>query len=134
MSFRFGLIHLFDAVLDAAGRAGKPLGLDSPAVKDQTVGSPVFRQLYAKGDTEPGVTYTNIVTKLDEVVTPYTHQFLTAGPGATVNNILLQNVCPLELTGHLGSPYDPNVYQLVLNALDPAHATPVRCTLLTVPL
>ncbi|MEU9099580.1 alpha/beta fold hydrolase [Streptomyces sp. NPDC048361] len=129
-----GLAHLADTVLDVAGRAGKPLGLDSPAAKEQTVGSQVLRQLYAKGDTEPGVTYTNIVTKVDEVVTPYTHQFLTAGPGATVHNILLQSVCLLELTGHLGSPYDPNVHQLVLNALDPARATPVHCALVTAPL
>jgi triacylglycerol esterase/lipase EstA (alpha/beta hydrolase family) len=130
----FGLIHAVDAVLDVAGHAGKPFGLDSPAAKDQTVGSPVLQQLYAKGDTEPGVTYTNIITKTDEVVTPYTHQYLTAGPGATVHNILLQNVCPLDLTGHLGSSWDPNVYQLVLNALDPAHAQPVRCTLMPLPV
>ncbi|MFE9404210.1 esterase/lipase family protein [Streptomyces sp. NPDC006530] len=129
-----GLAHLANAVLDVAGHAGKPLGLDSPAAKDQTVGSPVLQKLYANGDTEPGVAYTTIVTRTDEVVTPYTHQFLTAQPGATVDNVLLQNVCPLELTGHLGSPYDPNVHQLVLNALDPAHATPVQCALLTAPL
>ncbi|MEV8480086.1 alpha/beta fold hydrolase [Streptomyces sp. NPDC051173] len=129
-----GLIHLLDAVLDVAGRAGKPLGLDSPAAKDQTIGSPVLRRLYARGDTEPGVTYTNIVTRTDIVVTPYTNQFLTAGPRATVHNILLQNVCPLDLTGHLGSPYDPNVYQLVLNSLDPAHAEPVHCALMPIPV
>lgn len=129
-----GLIHLVDAVMDVAGHAGKPLGLDSPAFYDQTVGSPVLQQLYAKGDTEPGVDYTTIVSKTDIVVTPYTHQFLTAGPGATVHNILLQNVCPLDLSGHVSVAYDPNVYQLVLNALDPAHATPVRCTLLSIPV
>jgi triacylglycerol esterase/lipase EstA (alpha/beta hydrolase family) len=129
-----GTIHLLDAVLDVAGHAGKPFGLDSPAAKDQTIGSPVLQQLYAKGDTEPGVTYTNIVTRTDVVVTPYTNQFLTAGPGATVHNILLQNVCPLDLTGHLGSSYDPNVHQLVLNALDPAHAKPVRCALMPIPV
>ncbi|WP_369384026.1 esterase/lipase family protein [Streptomyces sp. cg36] len=129
-----GLAHLANAVLDVAGRTGRPLGLDSPAAKDQTVGSSVLRRLYARGDTEPGVAYTDIVTEFDEVVTPYTNQFLTAGPGAEVDNILLQRVCPLELTGHVGSPYDPNVHRLVLNALDPARATPVRCALLTVPL
>ncbi|MFI1184115.1 esterase/lipase family protein [Streptomyces sp. NPDC020799] len=128
-----GLIHLVDAVVDVAGRAGKPLGLDSPAIKDQTVGSPVVRRLYARGDTEPGVIYTNIVTRTDFVVTPYTHQFLTPGPGAVVHNILLQDVCPLDLTGHLGSPWDPNVHQLVLNALDPAHAEPVRCAVMPIP-
>ncbi|MFD9636033.1 esterase/lipase family protein [Streptomyces violascens] len=129
-----GLIHVADAVLAVAGRAGKPLGLDSPAAKDQTVGSPVLHQLYAEGDTEPGVTYTNIITKTDEVVTPYTNQYLTAGPGATVHNVLLQGVCPLDLTGHMGSSYDPNTYQLVLNALDPTHAHPVRCALMLLPV
>ncbi|WP_369166664.1 esterase/lipase family protein [Streptomyces sp. R28] len=129
-----GLIHLVDGVLDVLGHLGKPLGYDSPAAKDQTVGSPVLQQLYAKGDTEPGVTYTNIITKTDIIVTPYTNQYLTAGPGATVHNILLQNVCPLDLTGHLGSSYDPNVYQLVLSALDPAHAAPVRCALMPLPV
>ncbi|MFE3524976.1 lipase family alpha/beta hydrolase [Streptomyces sp. NPDC059161] len=129
-----GLIHLIDVVLDVAGHAGKPLGLDSPAAKDQTVGSPALQQLYATGDTEPGVTYTNIVSRTDVVVTPYAHQVLTAGPGATVRNVLLQNVCPLDLTGHLGSSYDPNVFQLVLDALDPAHAAPVRCALMPIPL
>ncbi|KOV56994.1 hypothetical protein ADK64_40745 [Streptomyces sp. MMG1121] len=130
----FGLVHVADAVLDVAGHAGKPLGLDSPAAKDQTIGSPVLQQLYAKGDTEPGVTYTNIITKTDEVVTPYNNQYLTAGPGSTVHNILLQNVCPLDLSGHLGSSWDPDVYQLVLNALAPAHAEPVRCALVPVPV
>ena len=128
-----GLVHVADGVTDVAGHAGKPLGLDSPAFKDQTVGSEVVRQLYANGDTEPGVTYTNIVTKTDVVVTPYTNQFLTAGPDATVHNILLQSVCPLDLTGHVGVAYDPNVYQLVLNALDPAHYETVRCALMPVP-
>jgi triacylglycerol esterase/lipase EstA (alpha/beta hydrolase family) len=129
-----GLAPLLDAALDVAGRAGSPLGLDSPAAKDQTTGSPVLEKLYAKGDTEPGVTYTTIVTRTDLVVTPYTNQFLKAGPGATVHNILLQDRCPLDLTGHVGGVYDPNVNRLVLNALDPAHAEPVRCAVMPVPL
>ncbi|WP_236573287.1 lipase family alpha/beta hydrolase [Streptomyces sp. GS7] len=129
-----GLAHVADAVLDVAGHTGKPLGLDVPAAEDQTVGSPVLRHLYAKGDTEPGVTYTNIVTKTDTLVTPYTNQFLTAVPGATVHNILLQDVCPLDLTGHFSGADDPNVHQLVLNALDPAHAAPVHCALRPIPL
>src|SRR5262249_34283692 len=120
--------------LDVLGHAGKPLGLDSPAAKDQTVGSPVLQQLYAKGDTEPGVTYTDIVTRTDAVVTPYINQFLDAGPGATVHNILLQHECPLDLPGRRGGPSDRNVHQLVLNALDPAHARPVRCVVMPVPV
>ncbi|WP_406510363.1 hypothetical protein [Streptomyces sp. NBC_00212] len=36
-------------------RAGKPLGPDNPAAEDQTVGSPVLKQLFGNGDTGPGV-------------------------------------------------------------------------------
>ncbi|GGU56649.1 lipase [Streptomyces albospinus] len=129
-----GLAPVVNAVLAVVGHAGKPLGLDVPAAEDQTVGSAVLRHLYTEGDTEPHVTYTTIITKTDTVVTPYTNQFLTAGPGATVHNILLQDVCPLDLTNHLSDAYDPNVHQLVLNALDPAHAAPVRCALRPIPL
>ncbi|EPD66690.1 esterase/lipase family protein [Streptomyces sp. HGB0020] len=129
-----GLAPLLDTVLDVAGRAGKPLGLDSPAARDQTIGSSVLQRLYAGGDTEPGVDYTTIVSRTDLVVTPYTNQFLKAGPGAKVHNILLQDRCPLDLTGHAGGVYDPNVNRLVLNALDPAHAEPVRCALMPVPV
>jgi triacylglycerol esterase/lipase EstA (alpha/beta hydrolase family) len=112
------------------------LGLTQPAAlvlgqaaADQLVGSEVNKTLDRDGDTQPGVAYTTIVTKLDEVVTPYTHQFLTAGPGATVKNILIQNVCPQDLSEHLSLANDANVFQLVRNALDPAHAQPVQCGL-----
>ncbi|HTU29747.1 MAG TPA: lipase, partial [Solirubrobacteraceae bacterium] len=74
----------------------------------------------------PGVSYTTIVSRNDEVVTPYTNQFLTAGPGATVHNILLQNVCALDQGEHLSVVYDHIALRLMLNALDPATAqTPV---------
>ena len=78
------------------------------------------------GDTQAGVTYTVIATRYDEVVTPYPHQFLKAGPGAKVRNITLQDVCPLDLSEHISIAYDSNALQLVLNALDPAHAHPVQ--------
>ncbi|CAM3612133.1 esterase/lipase family protein [Smaragdicoccus niigatensis] len=68
--------------------------------------------------------YTNIVTTLDEVITPYTSGII---PGANVTNIVLQDVCPADSSGHLGLTFDPNVFSLVLNALDPAHARPITC-------
>ncbi|MEU8975863.1 hypothetical protein AB0D11_42895 [Streptomyces monashensis] len=43
-------------------------------------------------------------------------------------------MCPLDLTAHLGSSWDPSVYQLVLNVLDPAHAEDVNCTLMPLPV
>ncbi|MGW1049295.1 esterase/lipase family protein [Streptomyces sp. NPDC002521] len=111
------------------------LGLNKPvsavlgeAYEDQLVGSEVNTTLDKDGDTQPGVDYTVIATKLDEVVTPYTHQFLTAGPKATVKNITIQDICPRDLSDHVSIAFDSNAAQLVRNALDPAHAKPVECT------
>jgi hypothetical protein len=61
-------------------------------------------------------------------VTPYTNQYLTAGPGATVHNILLQNVCPLDQGDHLSVVYDHIALRLMLNALDPSTAQQPTCT------
>jgi triacylglycerol esterase/lipase EstA (alpha/beta hydrolase family) len=99
------------------------------AATDQLVGSTVNTTLDAGGDTMPGVSYTTIVTRYDEVVTPYTQQYLTAGTGATVTNITLQNLCILDLSDHLGISYDPIAIRLVLNALDPASAVSPTCVL-----
>ncbi|MFE6618200.1 esterase/lipase family protein [Streptomyces sp. NPDC008086] len=101
--------------------------LAGQAYADQMVGSEVNRRLDRGGDTQPGVDYTVIATRYDEVVTPYTNQFLTAGKGAKVRNITVQDVCPLDLSEHISIAYDSNAMQLVLNALDPAHAEPVDC-------
>ncbi|MFD2690513.1 esterase/lipase family protein [Streptomyces phyllanthi] len=103
--------------------------LGGQALPDQAAGSDVHRRLDSGGDTMPGVTYTTLVTRFDEVVTPYTNQYLTAGPGAKVTNILLQDVCRLDHTDHIGSSYDPIVHQLVLNALDPARTVDPGCFL-----
>ena len=70
----------------------------------------------------PGVRYTTVMSRYDELVTPYTSGYL---PGAT--NIVLQDVCPADPAEHVAVAFDPNVARLVLNALDPEHAEPVRC-------
>ena len=90
--------------------------------------STFFQNLNGNGETRPGIAYVNIASRYDEVVTPYTQAFLTAGPGATVQNITLQSVCANDLTDHLGIVYDSNVYQLVLNGLEPADQRPVACS------
>jgi triacylglycerol esterase/lipase EstA (alpha/beta hydrolase family) len=104
-------------------------GSDIPgcgACAQQTAGSPFLTKLNAGQDTEPGVQYTVIETKYDEVVTPYTSAFLT---GANVNNVLLQTGCPIDLADHLAIIYDRRALALTLNALDPAHPVAVPCTL-----
>ena len=90
------------------------------------MGSSFLDELNAGGDTVPGPTYTVIETKYDEVVTPYTSAFLS---GPNVTNITLQEQCAPDLVEHLGIIYDSIALQDVLNALDPAHATPPACTL-----
>ncbi|GGU92247.1 lipase [Streptomyces filipinensis] len=99
------------------------------AYSDQMAGSEVNTTLDRDGDTQPGVAYTVIATRYDEVVTPYPHQYLTAGPDASVRNILIQEVCPRDTSEHLSMAFDSNALQLVTNALDPAHARPVQCGL-----
>jgi hypothetical protein len=78
------------------------------------------------GATVPGPTYTSIVTRYDEVVTPYTNGLFDAAPNAT--NIVLQKRCPFDFSGHLGLAADPNVFRLITNALDPANARSFLCT------
>jgi triacylglycerol esterase/lipase EstA (alpha/beta hydrolase family) len=115
--------------LGAVGVLGSAFDvLGSPAASQQLVGSQVNATLDAGGDTVPGVAYTNIVSSNDEVVTPYTNQYLTAGPGATVHNILLQNVCALDQGDHLSVVYDHIALRLMLNALDPSTAQQPTCT------
>jgi triacylglycerol esterase/lipase EstA (alpha/beta hydrolase family) len=99
------------------------------AWSDQMIGSEVNKTLDRDGDTQPGVNYTVISTRYDEMASPYTNNFLTAGPGATVRNILIQSICPQDFAEHLSLANDANAFQLVRNALDPAHAEPVRCGL-----
>lgn len=96
------------------------------SLPEQLVGSDFLTQLNAGTQTEPGVQYTVIASKLDDVVTPYTNAFLS-GPGVT--NVTVQDVCAGDLTDHFGATYDPVGFQIARNALDPEHAQPVNCTL-----
>jgi triacylglycerol esterase/lipase EstA (alpha/beta hydrolase family) len=101
------------------------LGTVCQSCNEQAVGSDFITDLNAGGETVPGIQYTVIQTRYDDVVTPYTSAFLA--PASNVKNILLQNVCGLDFTDHLGITYDPVAEGLVLNALDPAHAKTPPC-------
>ncbi|MBB4946147.1 triacylglycerol esterase/lipase EstA (alpha/beta hydrolase family) [Kitasatospora gansuensis] len=100
------------------------LGPACPACVQQEQGSPFVTALNAGGDTVPGVRYTVIASRFDEVVTPYDSAFLT---GPEVDNITLQDGCPLDAADHLEIAYDPVALIHVLNALDPAHPRQVPC-------
>jgi triacylglycerol esterase/lipase EstA (alpha/beta hydrolase family) len=94
------------------------------ACGEQATGSPFLTELNAGGETVPGVRYTVIESKYDEVVTPYTSAFLS---GPHVTNILLQEQCGSDRGEHLSMPYDQIADTDVLNALDPSQQLPVRC-------
>jgi triacylglycerol esterase/lipase EstA (alpha/beta hydrolase family) len=96
-----------------------------PACEQQEAGSPFLTQLNAGGETVPGVVYTVIQTRYDQVVTPYASAFLS---GPAVTNILLQGQCALDLGDHLSMPYDHIAAADVLTALDPAHPVHPACT------
>jgi triacylglycerol esterase/lipase EstA (alpha/beta hydrolase family) len=98
------------------------LGASCAACSQQIKGSAFLTKLNAGGDTIPGVNYTVISTKYDEVVTPYSSAFLV---GPHVTNETVQSYCPLDAGEHLAIIYDRTALGLVANALDPAHhATP----------
>ncbi|MGF0173762.1 esterase/lipase family protein [Streptomyces sp. Marseille-Q5077] len=101
------------------------LGVNCKACSQQLIGSDFLRDLNAGGETDPGITYTVITTRYDEVVTPYTSAYLDAAPNVT--NIKLQDLCPADLTEHVGISYNALATRLVLNALDPAHAQRPTC-------
>ncbi|GAB2695662.1 alpha/beta fold hydrolase [Nocardia thraciensis] len=96
----------------------------SRAAVQQAAGSPFMVELNAGGDTVPGVRYTTIGSRVDEMIQPFTNIALR-GPGA--ENIVLQDVCPVDLTGHFHLVYDPLVWQLLLNVLDPDRAVAPEC-------
>jgi triacylglycerol esterase/lipase EstA (alpha/beta hydrolase family) len=120
-----GTSALFDAVT--------ALGLPAPltlaqclACTQQLAGSPFLQQLNAGRDTVPGVRYTVIETRDDEVVTPYTSAFLS---GPAVTNLTLQDQCPDDHADHLAMPYDSAALQDVVQALDDASSFAVDCGL-----
>ncbi|MEU1556425.1 alpha/beta fold hydrolase [Streptomyces scabiei] len=113
-----GLLQYFPGAEDLLSGA-------TPALADQVAGSPFLTKLNAGGDTVPGVTYTVLATKYDEVVTPYRSQFLS---GPNVRNIVIQDLCALDLSEHAAiGLLDRIAFHEVVNALDPAHATPTTC-------
>lgn len=86
-------------------------------------GSPFIKKMNEGGTPRvPGVTYTMIMTRYDQLVIPYWSGFME---GAT--NIVLQQQCAADTSEHMMVAFDPVVARDVLNALDPASARPPVC-------
>lgn len=112
---------------------GSIFGLDDP-IQDAVAGicgscpqflrgSDYMNELNSDGEAIPGVRHTNIVTRYDELVVPYTSGLMRDGG----RNITIQDVCPANVSEHLAVAFDPVVVQMFLNALDPKKATEVTC-------
>lgn len=112
--------HGTEGVLVPSGDSAPVTTSDSSflcqACADQEAGSPFLTELNSIGDTVNGPSYTVISTKYDEVVTPYTSQFL-AGTARQVTNITIQDKCALDTIEHDQAPNDPVVHRLVSHAL-----------------
>jgi triacylglycerol esterase/lipase EstA (alpha/beta hydrolase family) len=100
------------------------------AGSEQIAGSAFLAHLNVN-PTVPSVHYTDIESKDDEIVTPYTSSFLPAAPNVT--NITVQDVCSQDESDHIEMGADPVAMALMLNALDPAAPVKVPC-LLVLPL
>jgi triacylglycerol esterase/lipase EstA (alpha/beta hydrolase family) len=115
------------SILRAMGLTKRAHDLLGPSSVDLLLRSSFITALNTPGETEPGVEYTNIATVFDEINLPYSRAWLHPGPGATVNNLLLQNGCELDTSDHFALPYDKRTHGLVLKALDPTYAKPIPC-------
>ncbi|MEV0250410.1 alpha/beta fold hydrolase [Nocardia sp. NPDC050712] len=134
----FGATHHGTSLLGIAtlGRMINNLGLDILGFYElfvghgniqQTVDSPFVRNLNRDGDTVPGIDYTAVGSRYDEVTNPYQLTFLTAGPGATVANITLQDECEQDFSDHLTMMYSPRAAAITLRALDPVAFPDLVC-------
>ncbi|MDO5025026.1 MAG: alpha/beta fold hydrolase [Trueperella sp.] len=94
------------------------------ALLQQLEGSEFLTELNDGGLTVPGVKYTVLTTKYDTTVTPYTNAFIDE-PG--VENILIQDVCPMHAPTHPNITYSSVALQMVGNMLDADNQQPVRC-------
>lgn len=117
----YGLVPVAQQIPGALALAEKVI---SVAAVQQAQGSPFMLALNAGGDTVPGIRYVTIGSRVDEMIQPFGNIALR-GPGA--ENVVLQDRCPADLTGHFHMVYDPFVADLLLEALDPAHAPAPVC-------
>ncbi|KQU07434.1 lipase [Rhodococcus sp. Leaf7] len=93
-----------------------------PSFVQQMVGSNFLGALNADGDTVPGVDYTVIATRSDTVSTPPENTFLTAGPGASVDNVWVQDGCPQNTATHMELTSDPRAVWMIQRGLDRSYA------------
>jgi triacylglycerol lipase len=137
LRFLGGAAHVDDMVGIAAPNHGTslfladiPVGVLCGSCNEFATGSPFLTNLNAGSDVVPGVSFTQLVTRYDEAVLPYTSGYLS-GPAGQVTNVTLQDACPSDFSEHVAMAADPVVLQWTLDALGhPGPANPAfqpRC-------
>ncbi|WP_291314576.1 esterase/lipase family protein [Corynebacterium sp. UBA2622] len=94
----------------------------APALLDHVRGSEVMRSLTST-PTIPGVRYATFGSRFDGVLSVIDQQL----PGAT--NIVLQDVCPSDLSGHFFLPYNPTVVEAIEQWLRDGEIGQLPCAL-----
>ncbi|KAM3455259.1 hypothetical protein MY3296_002447 [Beauveria thailandica] len=78
-------------------------------------GASVAKLNDGKAIVQPGNKVSVIISGLDVLVIPPTTAFIYEDG---VDNICVQDYCPLDLVGHISETYDVNIWNLVLNSLE----------------
>ncbi|KAG0241974.1 Alpha/Beta hydrolase protein [Mortierella sp. GBAus27b] len=115
----------------------EPLGLYDPIKKEFDKvclscfeflqNSTFIQNLNAGGDTVPGVEYLMIVSKYDEIVTPYKTGFLRDN-NPKVQNRVIQDWCSLDISEHVALMLDPIAFNAVNAFLDPTADQTIDCS------
>ncbi len=115
-----------------------------PGIWQQIYGSQFIQALNSNAETFSGISYTDIYTHHDEVVTPNSSasqcsSCLHTGQGQ-ITNVATQDVCPLDLSDHIQvGTINPTAYALAVDALthpgpaDPSRISKLVCLQLLMP-
>ncbi|WP_405498793.1 esterase/lipase family protein [Nocardia sp. NBC_00511] len=95
-----------------------------PACTEMLGNSAFMTALDSDGVYDPTVTYTNLSTRYDELVVPYTSGLV---PAPNADNHFMQDACPTDFSDHLAIAASHRSTVIALNALDPDHPQPVPC-------
>jgi len=122
------------------GSTGAPIACAfgcSPADWQQSSDAQFIAALNSFQESFPGISYTEVYTHFDEIVTPNSDDSGSSsihGGGGDITNVAIQDVCPLDISEHLSiGTQDNTAYALAIDALShPGPAVPSNIPTATV--
>jgi pimeloyl-ACP methyl ester carboxylesterase len=115
----------------------------APAIWQQRNDADFIKAINSRQETFPGISYTEVYTHLDEVVTPNLDSSGSSslhGGGGDIMNVAVQDLCPLDTNEHLlVGTIDPVAYALAIDAMshpgpaDPSRISSSVCTQVLMP-